>query len=95
MSLAELGAKPAHVTADEHFDAWFEQLAGRLLNEVDFVVGGAAHRFAELEVYYHGTAHADLFAHRDPVQLENGRALVRLDIEPDRAGSIAGFGEAR
>jgi hypothetical protein len=91
MSLAELGAKPPHVTADEHFDPWFEQLAGKLLNDTDFVVGGAAYRFAELEIYYHGTGHADLFAHRDPVQLENGRWYFHRTRGEYRGGSFKGL----
>jgi hypothetical protein len=91
MSLVELGAKPAHVTADEHFDAWFELLADRLLNEVDLVVAGAAYRFAELETYYHGPAHADLFAHRDPVQLENGRWYFHRTRGEYRGGSFKGL----
>jgi hypothetical protein len=99
MSLSELGAKPAHITADEHFEAWFEQLVGKLLNEVDFVVGGAAHRFAELEAYYHGEGHADLFAHRDPVQLENGRWYFHRTRGEYRGGSFKGldlaFGDGR
>jgi hypothetical protein len=91
MPLSDLGAKPAHVTADEHFDPWFGQLVGKLLNETDFVVNGAAYRFAELEVYYHGTGHADLFAHRDPVQLENGRWYFHRTRGEYRGGSFKGL----
>ena len=46
-SLAALGAKPPHVTADEHFGPWLAELVGKLLNNVDFVVGGKAGRFFE------------------------------------------------
>src|SRR5262245_55532753 len=91
MSLAQLGAKPLHVTADEQFDPWFDQLVGKLLNNVDLVVNGDAYRFAELEVYYHGPAHADLFAHRDPVQLENGRWYFHRTRGEYRGGSFKGL----
>ena len=91
MSLAQIGAKPPHVTADEQFDPWFEQLVGKLLNNVDLVVNGDAYRFAELEVYYHGPGHADLFAHRDPVQLENGRWYFHRTRGEYRGGSFKGL----
>ena len=71
--LSELSQKPKTVTAEEHFAPWFAAIAHRLLNEADFVVAGQRYRFAELEMYYSGWGHSDLFAHRDPVQLEDGR----------------------
>jgi hypothetical protein len=91
MSLARLGAKPPHVAADEQFDPWFDQLVGKLLNNVDLVVNGDGYRFAELEVYYHGPGHADLFAHRDPVQLENGRWYFHRTRGEYRGGSFKGL----
>jgi hypothetical protein len=91
MSLAQLGAKPPHVVADEQFDPWFEQLVGKLLNNVDLVVNGDAYRFAELEMYYHGPGHADLFAHRDPVQVENGRWYFHRTRGEYRGGSFKGL----
>jgi hypothetical protein len=90
-SLATLGAKPPHVTADEHFGPWIAELVGKLLNNTDFVVNGAAGRFAELEAYYHGPGHADLFAHRDPVQLENGRWYFHRTRGEYRGGSFKGL----
>ncbi len=90
-ALAELGARPPHVVADEDFGPWLAALAGRLLNEIDFVVNGVAYRFAELEAYYHGPGHADLFAHRDPVQLENGRWYFHRTCGEYRGGSFKGL----
>jgi hypothetical protein len=49
MSLADLRVKPAHITTDEHFPPWFEQIVDRLFNGVDFLVNGFLYRFAELE----------------------------------------------
>ena len=89
--LAELGRKPAHVTADEHFAPWFAEIAGRLMNECDFVVGGGRYRFAELEMYYSGGAHPDLFAHRDPVQLEDARCYFHRTRGEYRGGSFKGL----
>ena len=90
-SLEELGARPTHVTADEHFAPWFAELVGRLLNRTDLLVGGTPYRFAELEAYYHGPQHPDLFAHRDPVQLENGRWYFHRTRGEYRGGSFKGL----
>ncbi|VTR92232.1 Uncharacterized protein OS=Cystobacter violaceus Cb vi76 GN=Q664_03580 PE=4 SV=1 [Gemmata massiliana] len=90
-SLAELGHKPAHVTADEHFAPWFAEIVGRLMNNCDFIVAGGRYRFAELEVYYSGGAHPDLFAHRDPVQLEDGRWYFHRTRGEYRGGSFKGL----
>jgi hypothetical protein len=89
--LTELGRKPATVTADEHFGPWFAEITDRLLNHTDFVVAGQRYRFAELEVYYSGGAHPDLFAHRDPVQLEDGRWYFHRTRGEYRGGSFKGL----
>jgi len=88
-SLAEIGVKPAWVTAD--YGKWFADLTGRLLNATDFLVAGEPYRFAELEAYYHGPGHPDLFAHRDPVQLENGRWYFHRTRGEYRGGSFKGL----
>lgn len=90
-SLATLGAKPAPGIAEERFAPWFAELAGRLLNGTDLVVNGTPYRFAELEAYYHGPGHADPFAHRDPVQLENGRWYFHRTHGAYRGGSFKGL----
>jgi len=90
-SLSELSRKPAHVVADEHFTPWFAEIASRLLNACDFVVAGNRYRFAELEMYYSGGAHPDLFAHRDPLQLEAGRWYFHRTRGEYRGGSFKGL----
>src|SRR4051812_12134526 len=87
----EIGRKPKHVTADEHFTPWFAEVATRLLNEIDFIVAGKRYRFAELEMYYSGWGHSDLFAHRDPVQLEDGRWYFHRTRGEYRGGSFKGL----
>ena len=89
--LTELGRRPAHLTADGHFAPWFAAVAARLLNGCDFVVAGARYRFAELEFYYSGDPHPDLFAHRDPVQLEAGRWYFHRTRGEYRGGSFKGL----
>jgi hypothetical protein len=89
--LSDLGLKPKHVTADEHHAPWFGALVGRLMNECDLVVAGDRYRFTELETYYHGGAHLDPFAHRDPVQLEVGRWYFHRTAGEYRGGSFKGL----
>lgn len=89
--LSELSQKPKTATAEEHFAPWFAQIAHRLLNEADFVVAGQRYRFAELEMYYSGWGHSDLFAHRDPVQLEDGRWYFHRTRGEYRGGSFKGL----
>ena len=91
MALTDIGARPSGVESDADFAAWFARLAGRLLNGTDLVVAGAAYRLAELEVYYHGPGHPDPFAHRDPVQLENGRWYFHRTGGVHRGGSFKGL----
>jgi hypothetical protein len=90
-TLAEMSRKPAHVTADEHHAPWFGELVTRLMNECDLVVAGARYRFSELETYYYGGPHLDLFAHRDPVQLEDSRWYFHRTAGEYRGGSFKGL----
>lgn len=89
--LSELGRKPAHVVTDEHHAPWFAGIAANLMNRCDFAVAGERYRFAELEVYYSGGTHPDLFAHRDPVQLEDGRWYFHRTRGEYRGGSFKGL----
>ena len=89
--LSELSQKPKTATAEEHFAPWFAAIAHKLLNEADFVVAGQRYRFAELEMYYSGWGHSDLFAHRDPVQLEDGRWYFHRTRGEYRGGSFKGW----
>lgn len=89
--LNELSTKPATATAEEHFLPWFTAVAHRLMNEADLVVAGDRYRFAELEMYYSGWGHSDLFAHRDPVQLEDGRWYFHRTRGEYRGGSFKGL----
>lgn len=91
MSLASLGVKPAHVIADKHFAPWFVDIIARLFNATDFLVNGTPYRFAELETYYHGPGHFDLFAHCDQVQLINGRWYFHRTRDQYRSGSFKGL----
>lgn len=86
-----LGGKPPHVDAEAKFLPWFSDVMHRLLNLCDFVVAGERYHFAELEAYYSGDAHPDLFAHRDPLQLENARWYFHRTRGEYRGGSFKGL----
>lgn len=86
-----LGGKPPWVAAEPDFAKWFADLAGRLLNNCDLVAAGGRYRLAEVEMYYHGGPHPDPFAHRDPVQVENGRWYFHRTGGRYRGGSFKGL----
>jgi hypothetical protein len=91
MRLAALAIKPAHVTAEDHFSTWFAEVIKRLFNGTDLLVNSSPYRFAELEAYYHGPGHPDPFAHRHPLQLENGRWYFHRSGGEYRSGSFKGL----
>ncbi len=79
------------VSDDSDFEQWFGQVADFLLNQVDLMVNGDAHRFVEIEFYYYGGNHKDPFAHRDPVQLHLGRWYFHRTKGEYRGGSFKGL----
>jgi hypothetical protein len=84
-------ARPADLSREEHFGAWFDRIADLLLNETRLVAGGERHRLVEIEFYYHGPDHADPFAHKDPVQLHCGRWYYHRTRGEYRGGSFKGL----
>jgi hypothetical protein len=90
-TLPELGRKPPPVAAEGDFGPWLAAVAAHLLNGADLVANGVGYRFVELEAYYHGPGHPDPFAHRDPVQLEDGRWYFHKTRGEYRGGSFKGL----
>jgi hypothetical protein len=86
-----LHTKPPHVSVDSDFGLWFASLAQGLLNEVDFLVAGQPYRFAEVEAYYHGEGHLDLFTHCDPLQSQLHRWYFHRTAGQYRSGSFKGL----
>jgi hypothetical protein len=78
-------------TAEETFDSWFVRIASTLLGSARLVVAGESHRLTEIEFYYHHPEHPDLFAHRDPIQLELGRWYFHRTGGTYRGGSFKGL----
>lgn len=72
-------------------DAWFVKIARTLLLETTLLVGNQPHRFAEIEFYYHGTGHLDVFTHRDALQRECGRWYFHKVGGVYKAGSFKGM----
>src|SRR5438105_3572542 len=79
--------RPAKGTVQE----WLTALAGRLLNGVRLVVANEPHRLVEVEAYYHSEDHPDIFAHRDPIQLECGKWYFHRTRGVYRSGSFKGL----
>jgi hypothetical protein len=72
-------------------EEWLAGIANLLLNGTRLIAGGEAHRLIEVEAYYHSTDHADAFAHRDPIQLEQGRWYFHKTGGVYRSGSFKGL----
>ena len=81
--------RPARLPADA--EAWFTQIAERLLNGSVLMVGNEPHRFVEIEFYYRGEGHPDPFTHGDPLQLETGRWYFHRTAGVYRSGSFKGM----
>jgi hypothetical protein len=87
----ELLTEPGELTGDATYEAWFDQIARRLLCGCTFLVGSEPHRFTEIEFYYHGGAHLDPFTHRDPIQKHTGLWYFHRTGGIYRGGSFKGF----
>jgi hypothetical protein len=87
----ELLARPVDFADGPAADQWFCRIADRLLNGCRLIVGDKRHRLVEVEVYYHGPGHADVFAHRDPVQLHPGQWYFHRSRGQYRGGSFKGI----
>ncbi len=77
---------PSH----EYLDA-FRRMAALVLRRSTWVIAGARHRFTEVEVYWNGRAHRDVFAHDDPERREFARWSHHRTGGEYRGGSFKGL----
>ncbi|MGF1582605.1 MAG: hypothetical protein ACFCD0_25050 [Gemmataceae bacterium] len=95
----ELFQKPKNLTTNDDWKEWFSRIAEYLLNEATVMIAGNLHRFTEIEFYYSGDGHDDQFAHRDPIQLQNGVWYFHRTRGTYRSGSFKGvdvaFGDGK
>jgi hypothetical protein len=92
MQWKELLLEPATGLTDESaFANWFASIAQRLLCGCRFIVADQPHRFTEIEFYYHGEPHLDVFTHRDPIQKGTGLWYFHRTNGVYRGGSFKGF----
>jgi hypothetical protein len=87
----QLLTEPGDLKDDAAHEAWFDEIARRLLCGCTFLVGSEPHRFTEIEFYYHGGAHLDPFTHRDPIQKSTGLWYFHRTGGVYRGGSFKGF----
>lgn len=81
---------PTKLDADKYGE-WFATIARRLLGPTRLRAGDELLRFTEIEFYYHGPEHPDVFAHRDPVQIHTGRWYFHRTRGEYRGGSFKGL----
>lgn len=86
----ELLLEPAGLNSDADFAAWFDAIAQRLLCGTTVMVGSEPHRYTEIEFYYHGDGHLDVFTHRDPIQKDLAKWYFHRTSGVYRGGSFKG-----
>jgi hypothetical protein len=86
----QLLLEPPGLEDDSKHSAWFDSIAQRLLSGCRLIVGSEPHRFTEIEFYYYGPPHMDVFTHCDPIQTETGRWYFHRTAGVYRGGSFKG-----
>lgn len=66
-------------------------MAALMLRRATWVIAGTPHRFTEVELYWNGRAHRDVFAHDDPERHEFGRWSHHRTGGEYRGGSFKGL----
>ncbi|MEZ4450260.1 MAG: hypothetical protein R3B09_12355 [Nannocystaceae bacterium] len=69
----------------------FARAAALLLGGATLWIAGAAHRIAEIELYWTSDAHPDPFTHGDPMQREFGRWYFHRQGTSYKGGSFKGL----
>jgi hypothetical protein len=72
-------------------NADFAEISNLLLNRTLLMVNGAAHRICEIEFYLFSSTHEDIYAHRNPDQLEYGYFYFHKHGSGYRGGSYKGM----
>jgi 3-methyladenine DNA glycosylase Mpg len=86
----ELLLEPQGLTDDLAHERWFDEIAKRLLCGTRLMIGSEPHRYTEIEFYYHGAPHLDVFTHRDPIQKGTGLWYFHRTAGVYRGGSFKG-----
>ena len=91
MNWTDLFTRPDDQLPEAQFQGWFDRIAKQLLCQTTLYVNNQPHRLVEIEFYYYSKEHhPDIFAHRDPIQLELGRWYFHRTEGTYRSGSFKG-----
>ena len=82
---------PAPDTAEAAHAGAFARAAELLLGGATLWIAGAAHRIAEVEVYWTSEVHPDPFTHGDPMQQEFGRWYFHRQGNSYKGGTYKGL----
>ncbi len=91
LALSSLLAPPSGLEAPGAAEAWFAEIASRLLGTCRLQVAGVPHRLVEIEFYFDSEAHPDPFTHRHPEQAHSGRWYFHRIGASYRGGSFKGL----
>jgi len=76
---------------EEEYQSWFNEIAYQLQNNVILFINNIPHLMIELEFYFKGYNHNDLFAHCDVMQLEKASWYFHRTNGTFRGGSFKGL----
>lgn len=82
---------PTLETAEAAYGAALREIAALLLGRATLYIAGAPHRLTEVELYFHGAAHADPFTHGDPLQQQVGTWYFHRTGGRYRGGTYKGL----
>jgi 3-methyladenine DNA glycosylase Mpg len=69
----------------------FRAMAALLLQRTTWHIAGVPHRFTEVEFYFNGRKHGDIFTHGDPMQRDFGRWYHHRTAGEYRGGTYKGL----
>jgi hypothetical protein len=81
---------PSPESAEAAYLPAFRRIADLVLNRATWSIAGHPHRFTEVEFYFNGPRHPDVFAHGDPIQRELGRWYFHRTAGEYRGGTYKG-----
>lgn len=90
-SAALRACTPSPNDDDDSHPALFRAIADLMLNGVTWQIGGAPHRFTEIEIYCNSPAHPDTFTHGDTMQEEFARWYFHRSGGTYKSGSYKGL----
>jgi len=82
---------PTTLTSREDFCGAFDNISKTLMNNFTMVINSLPHRIAEVEYYFCGDKHMDVFTHQDALQESSGKWYFHRTGKGYKGGSYKGL----